>query len=398
MVDDYLQGPQVTPIGEADEPPPEPAPSPAPRPEGMVGYKKPENEPDDTGDTSSGATQADIARHAYGLAKRHEEDLEKSRQTYSGMQEEIRRLYQEEQRNAGTPFPQAQAYPEEPKYAYRPLALLHLMMAIPQAIFGGQKYNRAGAINGLNAAIQEFRDSGTNGIRMALYREQVNIIHQQNEERLKQYHDIMADNRADIHTKLETIKTLADVYKDKATADAAETDDWEKFSKYLAGVQKSQEDTETNVYGTMDKLHKLFGDDESSRAYRSWGAETYPDLAEGLFSENDPRAFGKAVRELEKRHSFYKWRKEYWEEQHPHTVEQQQELDEENRLKAQKPPPDTPTNDMRKAIEDMHPDLLFGTPKPGEQKPKEPKSKREALGYDPRRPFDKAKPTPTPDE
>jgi hypothetical protein len=220
---------------------------------------------------------------------------------------------------------------------------------------------------------------------MALYREQVNITHWQNEERFKQYHDIMADRRADIHTNLETIRSLADMHKDIQTADVAATDDWEKFSEYLGKIQKMNEDTVTNVYGTMNKLAELFGNSNEDRLYRAWGAESYPDLREGLFS-SDPKTFGSAVRDLEKRKSFYSWQKENWKWMHP--SETAGEKEEELNPPGQKEPPDTPSDDMTNKIKDLHPELIFGAPKPDKKK-EDHRSKSAEFGFDPRRPFDR---------
>ena len=385
--DDQLQV-GVTPIGQKDEPAPQPAQSPAPRAE-LVSTPKQQDDSQGTGG-NQGATQADLVQHAYELAQRAEADQNKARETYKGMQEDIRRLGRQESENANTPMPTMEEYPEAPNTEQKVVALVHLMMAIPGAMFGGNKYNRGGAISGLQGALNEFKNSGSKkqiAERISLYREQVNITHQQNEDRIKQYQDIMADRRADIHTKLEVIRGLADSYKDINTADAAATDNWEHFSDYLAKVQKMQEDTLTNVYGTMDKLNAVLGNSTEDRLYRSWGAENYPDLRDGLFSM-DPRAKGRAVHQLEKRKSFYTWQNENWKWMHPSETagEKEEELNSPN----QKEPPATPPDNMTKAIESMHPDLLFGTPKPGAKKPPEPKSKREQLGYDPRRPFDRS--------
>lgn len=382
----------VTPIGQRDQDAPQPAETPAPRAE-LVNAPK----PDDSSDDSHGATVSDLAQHTYDLAKRAEEDQEKARNTFKGMQEEIQRLYKQEGVNASTPQPQAQPYPEPPSAAElnaaepspirRVLALGHMMMAIPGAIFGGNKYNRGGAISGLQQAIQEYNDAGSKdriAQKIALYREQVNITHQQNEDIFNRYKDIMADKRADIHTKLEAITTLAGVYKDQATVDAAATDNWEHFTEYMGKTQKMLDDTVKNVYGTMDEFNKAFGNSNEDQLYRSWGAENYPELREGLFSE-DRRTKGNAVRALEKKKSFYTWQKENWKWMHP--SETAGEKEEE--LQGQKAPPDTPPDDMRKAIQEMHPDLLFGTPKPGEKQKEDRRSKSKEFGFDPRRPFDR---------
>ena len=382
--DDQLQI-GVTPIGQQDQLPPQPAQTPAPRAE-LVNTPKPDDSGGD-GNKSQGATQADLVEHAYELAQRSEEDQNKARAQYKGMQDEIRSLYRQEQENAGTPMPQMEEYPEAPNTERRSVALAHMFMAIPGAIFGGNKYNAGGALHGLSGVINEFKNAGSKrqiAERIALYREQVNIVHQQNEDRFKQYHDLMEDRRSDIHTKLEAIKTLADLYKDTDTADAAATDNWEHFSEYLTKIQKYQQDVIDKVYGTMDKFNKAFGNSNDDQLYRSWGAENYPDLREGLFSD-DPRTKGTAVRALEKRKSYYSWMKEHWKEFHPTETASQREEE----LQGQKPPPDTPSDDMRKSIAAMHPDLLFGTPKPGEKKKEDHQSKSKEFGFDPRRPFDR---------
>lgn len=375
--DDQLQI-GVTPIGQKDQPPPQPAQSPAPRAE-LVNTPKPDDSGSgDSGKSGPGATQADLAQHAYDLARRAEEDQNKARETYKGMQDEIRGLYRQEQQDSQEAMPQMEGYPEAPNTERKSLALAHMFMAIPNALFGGNKYNAGGALHGLNDVITEFKNAGTKkqiAQRIALYREQVNIVHQQNEDRLKQYQDIMANRKGDIHTKLETIKTLADVYKDTQTADAAATDNWEHFSEYLGKVQKMNEDTIKNVYGTMDEFNKAFGNSNEDQLYRSWGAENYSDLREGLFSD-DPKTKGNAVRALEKRKSYYTWQKENWKWLHP--SETAGEKEEE--LGGTKPPPDNPPDDMRKSIQELHPEL-FGIPKPGEEHKEKPKPPK----YDPRK-------------
>ena len=318
----------------------------------------------DTGDQGGGATQDDITKHVYELHRRADQDYEKMRKGYEGMQDEIRNNYKELQQLERSPAPQEEAYPEAPDTERKSVALAHMMIGIPAAIFGGNKYNPGGALHGLSDLVKEFKNAGSKrqiAERIALYREQVSIVHQQNEDRFRQYHELMSDRRATIENKLKAIGDLANLYKDQATADKAMPGNWEEFTEYMGKVEKMNADMEEHVLATMDKLHKAFGDTITDRFYRSDGADKYPDLAEGLFSEKNPRAYGKAVNELRKRMPFWKW----WLENRDKLYGTESAAEKKAEGEGKPAPPDVPTDDTKAAIKALDPHLLFGTPQPG---------------------------------
>jgi hypothetical protein len=321
------------------------------------------------------ATQSDILQHTYQLQREAEAAQERATQYYRSMQDQIKAIgnepYPEMPKLAS--YPQAPNSDDQKKKGARAM-IAYALLAIPMMIMGGRKAGGYGAMQGFGEglkALKEGNDSLANK-KYQQWRELTEATHQQNTERLAQYKELMSARNTAIKDKIDAVKSLADTYKDTATVKAAEAADWEKLSDHLAKYEKLVNDTRTKVLGKINDINKLFGSKEGE-LYRSWGAEEYPELADGLYS-NDPQKQAIAYEELRKHKSFWSWTKENYK--YTHSGESGAEKEDENEG-LNRPPGAQPPKTLAKPgaesdhIRELGEDLLGPLPKPGSGEPKE---------------------------
>lgn len=278
---------------------------------------KPEPISQDADQYGKGATQKDLASHAYDLVKQADEDQKRARQYYLSIAERVNQIESEPKPE----MPALKAYPVEPnltdeqKRGKRAMIAFGMIGAVAALAFG-RKGSAGSSFRGIAEGIQQIKAGMQTDMKekYALFRTEVQAIHEENQERLSSYKDLMAARNSDVHEKLEAVKTVADAYKDVATSNAAATGNIEKFSEYLSRLEKLQADMRDKVISKMDDIGKFFGTHDGE-LYRSWGAEKYPELSGALFSQN-PAIKAQAFQALAKKKPYYEWYKENYKYLH----------------------------------------------------------------------------------
>jgi len=336
---------------------------------------------------TKGATEQDILQHTYELRQKAEQAQERAQKYFAGLQGQIDKL-----ENTGYPaMPKLEDYPKPPdvdaqKKQGAKAILGYIALAIPLALAFGSKAGRWGAMAGIGEGLKNLAAGNDEKAKesYAQWREQMEYVHRENEERMTQYKELMTVRNADIHEKLAAIRDLATTYKDQATMRVAEADDWDKMTDHLLKYEQLQEKSRTKILGRTNGIAALFARDEGE-AYRSEMAQKHPELASGLYS-NDPNKQGIAYQELVKRgEGWGPWWKKHRDEFKSGETAAEKREESEGLANPHVPwNPDKRDSDTDKKIDSLKGDI-FGDTSDGDKKTA---STKKSSGFNPDRPFD----------
>ena len=281
-----------------------------------------------SGDSGAGdVTTQDIKDRLYDITNRAASDHEKGRQLNMELMQQINEL-------SKTPMPempQLQDYPKPPnseEQKKKNTAALGIFTALTLGLgFASGSRGSWGVWKGFEEGMRNMTEGQNARSQKAwsIWKEQVSAIHEQNQEKLNVYKDIMADRRATIKEKMDALKMIAGAYKDAAAQGVLEAKDWEGFLKIVSGMEKMQKDTETKMGKNSADWNKFIGTHPEHMAWIEEGLTKYPQIAGDYYSGNDTRR-GKALMFLYKNFPWGKWHQEHWKEFH--STETAQEKDE----------------------------------------------------------------------
>jgi hypothetical protein len=339
--------------------------TPAPQPD-TAAKPDPKQTPD-TGD--SVATMPDIHARIYEYTKRAAEDHEFGRRLNLELMQKLDNLskaegaasaqYESQLQNSLQDYPQPPSTNQGDQKKNIGGFLAYTALAIALGYASGSK-GSYGIWKGYGEGLRNMQEGNQSQAKeaWAIFKDQVSAIHTQNEEKINVFKDIMSDRRATIKEKIDVLKMVSEAHKDATAQGHLEAEDWIGFSKYVAGLQKMNADTELKLGKYEEDFNKWIGTHPEHSAWIEEGLTKHPELQKDYYS-GDYRRRGKAITALRKLLPWGEWAKKHQKEWHSTETAQEKKDDETT-------PEGTAPDEDSKSLDSLYDKYFGGSAKGGE--------------------------------